>query len=171
VVRLVVAGVLAVCGSWANAGEPSPNSRFDEALARGQTDLAASHFAPAVQWLKQALSVRPAHADARYQLGLAYQGLGRLYDARRQFRLALSGRPGVRPWEGQCRLQIAECWEQAGEYRQALLEYRLALRAHPDLAAAQVGKRRMLARAHEKPDHRQGTATGNTNDSRGENRP
>jgi protein O-GlcNAc transferase len=121
------------------------NDRFEEAHQRAQAELKAGDYAAAVKHYKKALAQRPGHAEARFGLAQAYAGWGKYFDARRNYRLALSSRAADPIWVSGCRLELARCWEARGNYREALWEYQLALKANPRLAEAQVGKQRALA--------------------------
>src|SRR5881409_107483 len=63
-------------------------------LARGTKFVASGKYTEAVIELKNAVKVAPGLAEAHYQLGLAYAGLGQLGDSRREFETAVQLNPG-----------------------------------------------------------------------------
>jgi tetratricopeptide (TPR) repeat protein len=145
-VPILAAAMLALCvWSGVQAGTKSKAIHFETAVAEGDGAMAAGKHALAIKHYRQALTVRPRHAETRFSLGHAYQEAGRYYEARRNYRLAMIARSGNKIWEGRCRLRVAGCWEASKHYREALHEYRLALAAHPELAEAQAGQQRALA--------------------------
>ena len=129
--------------SW--AGETDKADRFEHHFARAQAELKADHFKSAAEQYRLALTIKPRHAQVRFELGETYRRWGHYYEARKSYRLALMLKPADRQWEGRCRIELASCWEAVGLYRQALLEYRLALNADPTLSEAATGGKRMAA--------------------------
>ena len=149
-VPILAAAMLALCvWSGVQAGNTSKPVDFEAAVALADGAMSAGKHGLAIQHYRQALTVRPRHAETRFSLGHAYQEAGRYYEARRNYRLAMIVRSGNRLWEGQCRLQVAACWESSKHYREAVHEYRLALAAHPELAEAQAGHKRSLAQVQD----------------------
>jgi len=129
--------------SW--AGEANKADRFEQHFAKAQAELKADHFKLAAEQYRLALTLKPRHAQARFELGETYRRWGHYYEARKSYRLAQMLKPADRQWEGRCRIELASCWEAAGLYRQALLEYQLALNADPTLSEAAAASKRMAA--------------------------
>ena len=151
-VPILAAAVLALCvwsGVQAGTKAKAKAIHFETAVAKAVGAVAAGQYGVAIKHYRQALTVKPRHAETRFNLAQAYNKAGRYYEARRNYRLAMNARSGDRQWEGRCRLQVAASWEAAKHYREALHEYRLALAAHPDLTEAIAGHKRALAQVED----------------------
>lgn len=120
---------------------------FARAIADADHARTAGQWSEAVVLYRKALQLEPSHAEARFHLAQALRETERYYEARRNFRLALSAHAADRAWVSQCRLQMAACWEATGDYREAAVEYRLALEADSHCNEARKGQERALAAA------------------------
>lgn len=138
-----------VWAATAEAGETRRKPDCDSLMVEAQAALGAGRYETAARQLNQVLAHESARPDARFQLAVAYRELGRLYSARRQFRLALSGNAGDALWVARCRCEIGRTWELAGDPREALAEYRLALQSDPSCRDAEAGRMRLAAARNE----------------------
>ena len=143
----IALGFVICTASSAEAGEKDRSARIDQHLAQAKGELAAGNYKGAAQLYRKALAIQPRQAEARFALGETYRQWGKNYEARRNFRLAMSSRPADKSWEGRCRMKVASCWEASGHDRQAMLEYQLALAANPQLAEARVASKRLASTA------------------------
>jgi Tfp pilus assembly protein PilF len=131
--------------STAEAGDARGQLNVDSLMVEAQAAIGAGRYETAARQLNMVLARESARPDARFQLAVAYRGLGRLHSARRHFRLALSSNAGDAHWVARCRSEIGRTWEQAGDTREALAEYRLALRSDPACRDAEAGCARIAA--------------------------
>jgi tetratricopeptide (TPR) repeat protein len=146
---LAVTCVLMLQSALLWAGDPAGSTRFDTELGAADAAWSSGQWPAAIEHYREALALRPHHAEARFRLAEAYRETHRYYEARRHFRMALMAQAADRAWEARCRLQIAACWEATKDYREALGEYRLALAADAASAEARSGERRTVALVHD----------------------
>ena len=141
-VLVVATGLIEI----ALAGESESQAQdFEALLTRARSTVDSGRLDDAERLYRKALCLKPGHAVARFELGSCYMDMGRSYDARRSFRLALSARAGDEGWEGRCRLAIARTWEESHDWKQALHEYELALAADSTLTEARAATERLRA--------------------------
>jgi tetratricopeptide (TPR) repeat protein len=150
--RLLAVGLCALAVSApCLAGTAEKAGRFETALEGGDVARAAGRWTEAIACYREALQLKPGHAQARFHLASVCREAQQYYEARRNFRLALQANAADRAWVSQCRLQMAACWEATQNYREALVEYRLALEADSDCEQAKSGERRALAQVNASP--------------------
>lgn len=111
------------------------------ALARyGRHDEAVAH-------LEEALRLRPAYAEARYDLALSLRATGRTAEARRELERALEQEPG---WI-EARSALGALLAESGDTAGALRHLEAAVRAKPDDPGLLLNLGLALARAGDGP--------------------
>lgn len=90
--------------------------------------LQAGQPAAAVERLERAVTLDPRHADARSNLGLAYEALGRIDEAYAQFAAAVE----LNPYHGQALTNLGNLARKRGDLDKAIQAYRRALNVAPD---------------------------------------
>ena len=148
--RFWIVGIL-ICGLCATASaEPAAHGAPATCvLSTAQHHLDAGRIQSAFQVLRHAIGSRPADADIRLHLGIAYRRSGDYVEARKHVRMALQVRDKDRLWLARCYTELARCWELEGDSEEAIMAYRLALGAHPGYRDAEFGIGRATAHRNE----------------------
>jgi tetratricopeptide (TPR) repeat protein len=141
---------------WGNGDTSTALALLDQVLAdkpnevlplvlRARIHIGAGEDREAAALLERAVAINPGCADCRYQLALAYRGLGRTRDAAEQQRLAdqvvaeqkemarLNDEANQRPWDAEVRRRLAALCEQRGKPDEAAMWLKAAA------ACAQAG--------------------------------
>jgi len=139
--------VVLVCGLGVTAAaEPAQEVRPASCvLSTAQHHLDAGRIESAFQVLRHAIGARPADADIRLHLGIAYRRSGEYAEARKHVKMALQVRDKDRLWLAQCYTELARCWELQGNSEEAIMAYQMALGAHPGYRDAKFGIGRATA--------------------------
>lgn len=98
----------------------------------GVLKLQSNHIEEGVRFLERAIALDPRNADARNNLGLGYEALGRQADAYTQFLAAID----LNPRHAQALTNLGNLARQCGKLDQAITAYHQALRAAPSLLEA-----------------------------------
>lgn len=110
----------------------APADSPDDIFARALSAHRGGEYASAVAGYRHALSVAPGHIDARGNLGVAYQAMGRLDDAVECYRTALASRPDLAPlW-----LNLGAALKEMGHLGAAQEALRRAIEREPESSLA-----------------------------------
>jgi tetratricopeptide (TPR) repeat protein len=113
---------------------PQPAEIVREAFDKGLSAYKAGNWAQAILEFKRALAFDRNHADAAYNLALAYKAAEQLDNARENFLLALKLRPNT----SEARYMLALIARTQGRSDEAVTQLQLVLRSNPQYAKAHL---------------------------------
>jgi len=126
-----------------SSGGPDPSAAEQAAAhhARGIELIRAHRLSEAVECFRQAIALRPDHAQAHNNLAGLLRALNRPNDAIAHYRQALAIEPEYAEGHGNLGVLLAE----HKRYDEAIAHYRRALAINPELAAVHVNLGRAFA--------------------------
>jgi Flp pilus assembly protein TadD len=96
-------------------------------FSQGTGLLNSGEYNSAIPYLKEALLIKPDYADASYNLGLAYQRLGRQQEAIISYKETIRLNPNY----SKAHNNLGKAYETLGRNNEASAEYKKALKLDP----------------------------------------
>jgi len=113
-------------------------------MDKGSAQYKLGAFAEAIGQFEKLVSQKPKDPEARYKLGMAYQGAGKVNEAIKEYSEATK----LNPKMTQAHYQLGIAYRTSGKDKEAIKALEESVRLSPDLG----GARFMLAQLYEKAD-------------------